>query len=47
MTDNIQNQVVVVPPIKKDVRSSFRSPEEVEVLRQKYLKEMGWGGGTR
>ncbi len=44
MTDNIQKPVVVAPIIKKDVRSSFRSPEEVEVLRQKYLEEMGWGG---
>jgi hypothetical protein len=38
--------VIIAPPIRPDIKSHFRSPEEVEELRKKYLEGLNWGRTT-
>jgi hypothetical protein len=35
--------VTPIAPPRSDIKSHFRSPEEVDELRKKYLEGLNWG----
>ena len=42
--DKAQEEQIALPIQKEGIRSSVRTPEEVEDLRRKYLDELKWEG---